>query len=335
MSFRNAAYAVVARIFKLVDSNGFTRVLFGPKVFGIPYPLDGYAFEYNDPDWVGEDAGIMFGDNQPTTDAATRIYAGDAANLYLSVDQVSVFNSGAGGSKGGSASGGTSRLVGSLAAEFTATAQEDNTTAEQLASASLSAVGNGVVAQVLAESDSVDALAQLMALEPMSGATATVGVSVDPTTDQSFANITADFFSYNSFGWQAYSPQVWQGAGTPNIAKINVNYRFFRFGPMMFVRGILSINGAGTLGQIVHVALPDSAAHPPINVGGILGTMAINDASGGLRYIGCGEHAVSAGFHAAVLIRDNTGFNAWGAIPAIALAAGDSIHFELMYEVSG
>lgn len=72
MSFRNAATVVVARIFKLLDSNGFTRIFLTPFV---RQGFAGYALAYDDPAFnlATENAGLWFRDG--STDPVTQLFA--------------------------------------------------------------------------------------------------------------------------------------------------------------------------------------------------------------------------------------------------------------------
>jgi hypothetical protein len=75
MAFRNAATVVVARIFKLLDNNGFLRLFFGPFLFqGIE---DGYALRYEDPNWTDPDveSGVFFGESNSPNQASAKLYA--------------------------------------------------------------------------------------------------------------------------------------------------------------------------------------------------------------------------------------------------------------------
>jgi hypothetical protein len=83
MAFRSAAYAVVARIFKLIDSNGFTRLLFGPWIPTLG--LDpGYSIDYFSPNWSDPDkaTGIAFTPDGPgdPDSAQTLLYSRPHAN---------------------------------------------------------------------------------------------------------------------------------------------------------------------------------------------------------------------------------------------------------------
>jgi hypothetical protein len=63
MSFQSAAYAVVARVFELLDSNGFTRILFSRFSTTSPNPssADWYGLAYSDPtDTPTDSAAIGF-----------------------------------------------------------------------------------------------------------------------------------------------------------------------------------------------------------------------------------------------------------------------------------
>ncbi len=77
MAFRSSAYSVVARIFKLVDSNGFTRLFFGPvTVLTRTY----YALRYEEPTWTNAqtETGLRFGNDGPPDQANATLYANGA-----------------------------------------------------------------------------------------------------------------------------------------------------------------------------------------------------------------------------------------------------------------
>jgi hypothetical protein len=311
MSFRSAAYAVVAQIFKLIDSNGFTRVLFGPRTFPTPTNIDGYAFVYDDPTWTGsQEAGIAFGEDDPGTivDAQSMIYAQDDTGQWFADTKSRVTdNAGKGSSSlleayqyGG---------VGSPSAAVNTAVSEPFGLASAISG--MSATVQGVLGSAF------------------------VSVEADEATALTYIDMNADRFRYDGAGWQTYTMTIWQGAGTPNIAKnaFSTLGRWMRIGPIMFVRGVWQVTGVGTAGQTVVISLP--TVFTPINLGSQLGTGAINDSSAALRYPGNMEHTVIPGFHGVILTSEATGFNSWGAVPAIALAANDSGTFHLMYECTG
>lgn len=102
MAFASAAYAVVARVFELLDSFGFVRIRFGRFTLPVPVPGDYYGFEYNDPAYTGADsAAIGFEDSAApnvlitaTDDAGARsIVQAESDNVRLrSVDSALTTN---------------------------------------------------------------------------------------------------------------------------------------------------------------------------------------------------------------------------------------------------
>src|SRR4051812_37433267 len=74
MAFKSSAYSVVARIFKLIDSNGFTRLFFGPLTILTHL---GYALRYEDSVWTNAntESGIWFGTDSAPDTAEVDIYA--------------------------------------------------------------------------------------------------------------------------------------------------------------------------------------------------------------------------------------------------------------------
>jgi hypothetical protein len=130
-------------------------------------------------------------------------------------------------------------------------------------------------------------------------------------------------------GYASYTPQVWQGAGTPNISKTISHAIWNRLGQIVFVQVQVSMTGAGTAGQLVNIQLPFAPS-----VGGILGTMEIDDSSTGVRYVGAAEYNTSGGIHGAIFVSSATAFNGWGGNPNLALASGDAIKLNLAYRIA-
>lgn len=305
MAFRSAAYAVIARIFKLIDSNGFTRVLFGPFILE-PGSQDGYAFDYSEPDWqdATTETGIFFnGTHSFGTDSAqTTLYAQNGASQNL-----------------------RARVTTNI------TEPEDANAAIQVSNFQGFPFS---VADVLLNCDGNEADVLIEAIA--NGFTAAINIEVDPLLGAfSHIDLTAGYFTYNGQSWTAYNPTVWQGAGTPNIAKVNVDCAYFRFGSWCFARGALGVNGPGTAGQIVNISLPPGL--PLIGGGGsTMGAFEIDDASAAARYCGFGEITNTLSpLGSVACVADFTGFNAWGGNPAIALAAGDTMRWSFLYRCSG
>jgi len=106
MSFKSAAYVVVARTFKLLDSNGFTRIFFGR--FTNTFLLsDYYGFEYQSPGYAATaESNIGFRDNvdpgialftQGTADTRTWIdnrssSSGGGSSVTINAEDLSASN---------------------------------------------------------------------------------------------------------------------------------------------------------------------------------------------------------------------------------------------------
>jgi len=127
--------------------------------------------------------------------------------------------------------------------------------------------------------------------------------------------------------WTSVTPQIDQGA-TTNIGK-TVNYaRYKRIGTDIKFTFSMTMTGAGTAGSGVSVSLPATmaVASVPGGSGEVYDVSATTGYAGQWR--GSGSGAVVFFY-----THGNNG-NPWGGSPSIALAAGDIVYGELLYEAA-
>ena len=125
-----------------------------------------------------------------------------------------------------------------------------------------------------------------------------------------------------------YTPQIDQGV-TTNIAKTVTEARYVQTGRIVDVWFQLALTAAGTAGSAVSVTLPVTASGHSTNVP--VGEGLIFDTSTSTRYQGVWELASSTTL---IFGYSQASASAWGAVPSIALASGDSLRGHVRYIVA-
>ena len=292
MAFRSAAYAVVARIFKLVDAGGFVRLFFGPYLF--QGTEDGYALRYEEPTWTDTDVetGLFFGESNSPNQARTTLYAIGNAGSQFSLSGLSA------------------------SANDIPGAPTVSTSANLFAFDDTGGVTREVAIGALAQSLPADDVHLLL---NVTRSPRNAQIDIRATAAESEINMQADQLKWNGAGWQNWNPVLLQPAAV--AATIN-HARYFRFGPVVFFNYRLTVTGAGVAGQPMTVSLP--IQHAIVGIPFVqCGSGTIFDTSVPLRYEGTlGDPNTG---NSVCYITDATGGAAWGQIPFIAIAAGDVV----------
>jgi len=131
--------------------------------------------------------------------------------------------------------------------------------------------------------------------------------------------------------WTTYTPQIDQGA-TTNIAKTVTYARYLKIGRLAIVQARLDISGTGTAGSAVTITLP-TAVVPVSNTAsaGYFGWGLIFDNSTNTQYVINVRASTTTQLSFA---SDVTSNNFWGAVPSIAIAASDQMHFSFICETT-
>jgi len=297
MAFRNAATIVVARIFKLLDSTGVTRIVFGPKTILNP-PLVGSSIDYKEPGWpAGMSAGTAWGTDGigATQDSIASLYAERSA---------------------------TQRAVVSVQADEVLDQVIANMFAanDAIGSAGVTAIYEEPLTRFKAQLSAFDGVASALLMVSANGAVR----RIDLNTGTGIIDLTAGTLLWNGAGWQNWNPVLSQ----PGVVAATIGHaRYFRFGPLVFFNYRLGVTGAGVAGQVMTVSLP--IPHTGV-VFMQCGSGTILDVSVPIRYNGTlGDANIGGNI---CYVTDATIGNAWGAIPFIAIGAGDVVEGWGMYQ---
>lgn len=291
---------IIAQALTMLDALGNTRITFGPKAFTTGPFLDGYGLAYTDPAAPAAlGSGIAFGDNGFTNNyGQAMVYANRDASRRSVVSAI---------------------------------ADEANDYQQVLAYVR-DDVANADISVALTSDDTLNRNELGLTMQNSFGTLAGL-ILQQPWAGNAQLNIIAEGdLQWNSAGVQNYTPQIWQGPVTPNVAK-TVNWaNWYKLGRIVFAWGSCTITGAGTAGQLVNIALP----HIPAGIPGgrwICGVLHIYDASAVQRRMLLAEWNTSGGMPNGGIcgVGDITGGNAWGGVPAIALAVGDQLDWNVCY----
>lgn len=127
--------------------------------------------------------------------------------------------------------------------------------------------------------------------------------------------------------WNSYTPQVDQGA-TTNIAKTVTYARYIQFGKLVIYQANMSFTGPGTAGQPITMTVPIAAASLPF-----VGSGGIYDSGYGYR----NALAFLVTSSKVALLRtdaDSVMGYGLGQDPSFALASGDAIYLNAVYEAA-
>lgn len=125
--------------------------------------------------------------------------------------------------------------------------------------------------------------------------------------------------------WETWTPTITQ---TGNVTFTQAAQSYYgRIQKIVFAAVYLTVTGAGTIGSQVTVSLPVTARTPLVPVGQGF----IYDASAATNYV---VTSVADTTTTAYFFYTNASGNAWGVAPNVALANGDQIRIQFMYEAA-
>lgn len=154
-------------------------------------------------------------------------------------------------------------------------------------------------------------------------------LTFDPNTLAVDAAFSSRYVPQVSTWVTSFVPTIWQGAGTPNIAKTVRKSQWHYDGDMIEWECDLAITGPGTAGNALSITVPITLLSGSTFLGG---SAIVFDSSLSTRSV-CsvaGANATNINF-----LNDTTAtswdYTAWGVVPNVALASGDVVTFAVRY----
>jgi hypothetical protein len=128
--------------------------------------------------------------------------------------------------------------------------------------------------------------------------------------------------------WTTYTPAITQGVGVTSTVQ---RAKYARVNKLIFVSVSLACTSAGTGGNVISVTLPVTATAAAGTFGNPIGAGIFYDSSTTVQY---NTSVTQNGTTALYLYANGSGGSVFGQQPAVTIANGDIIGFEIVYEAA-